>query len=131
VALTYHDAGHILGSALVQLDYREDGRDRRFLFTGDLGRREMGLLHNPTIVKDIDVLVSESTYGNKELDPVRQADQADCTRSSRGDPPDSKIVIPAFSLGRTQRMVYCFLELFALHKVRPSRSTSTAPWPCA
>ena len=47
----------------------EDGRDRRFVFTGDLGRRNMGLLPDPTIVKDIDILVSESTYGNRELDP--------------------------------------------------------------
>ncbi len=68
VTLTFLDAGHILGSAMIQLDYREDGRDRRFLFTGDLGRRDMGLLPDPTIVKGIDVLVSESTYGGRELD---------------------------------------------------------------
>jgi metallo-beta-lactamase family protein len=69
VTLTYHDAGHILGSAIIQLDYVEDGKPRRFVFTGDLGRRNMGLLPDPTPITDIDILVSESTYGNKELDP--------------------------------------------------------------
>ena len=57
VTLTYFNAGHILGSAIVQLDYREGGEKRRFVFTGDLGRRDMGLLPNPTAVKGIDVLV--------------------------------------------------------------------------
>jgi metallo-beta-lactamase family protein len=119
VALTYHDAGHILGSALVQLDFREDGRDRRFLFTGDLGRREMGLLPNPTIVRDIDILVSESTYGNRELDPYDKLIKQLHAIVARATRLGSKIVIPSFSLGRTQRMVYSFLELFAVHKVRP------------
>lgn len=119
VTLTYHDAGHILGSAMVQLDYREDGRDRRFLFTGDLGRRDVALLPDPTIVKDIDVLVSESTYGNKELDPYEKLIKQLHAIVARATRLQSKIIIPAFSLGRAQRMVYCFQELFELHKVRP------------
>jgi metallo-beta-lactamase family protein len=69
VTLTYHDAGHILGSAIVRIDYEEEGRKRRFVFTGDLGRRNTSLLPDPAVVKDIDVLVSESTYGNRELEP--------------------------------------------------------------
>ncbi len=119
VTLTYRDAGHILGSAIVQLDFREDGRDRRFVFTGDLGRRNMGLLPNPTIVQDIDILVSESTYGAKELDPYEKLIKQLHAIVARATRLQSKIIIPAFSLGRTQRMVYCFQELFALHKVRP------------
>jgi metallo-beta-lactamase family protein len=119
ITLTYHDAGHILGSALVQLDFREGARHRRFLFTGDLGRRDMGLLPNPTIVQDIDILVSESTYGNKELDPYHKLIKQLHAIVARATRLQSRIIIPAFSLGRTQRMVYCFLELFQLHKVRP------------
>src|SRR5262249_48010749 len=69
VTLTYFNAGHILGSAIVQLDFREGGRPRRFVFTGDLGRRNTHLLPDPAIIGDIDILVSESTYGNRELDP--------------------------------------------------------------
>ncbi len=119
VTLTYRDAGHILGSAMVQLDYREEGRDRRFVFTGDLGRRNMGLLPDPTIVKDIDILVSESTYGGKDLEPYDTLIKQLHAIVARATRLQSKIIIPAFSLGRTQRMVYCFLELFAQHRVRP------------
>lgn len=119
VRLTYHDAGHILGSALVQLDVQDAGRPRRLVFTGDLGRRNIGLLPDPTTIQKIDILISESTYGNRSLDPystlIKQL-HAIVVRAIRLQ---SKIVIPAFSLGRTQRMVYCFQELFTLHKVRP------------
>jgi metallo-beta-lactamase family protein len=119
VNLTYRDAGHILGSAIVQLDYREDGRDRRFVFTGDLGRRNMGLLPDPTIITGIDILVSESTYGGKELDSYDKLMKQLHAIVARATRLQSKIIIPAFSLGRTQRMVYCLLELFEVHKVKP------------
>jgi metallo-beta-lactamase family protein len=119
VGLTFANAGHILGSATIQIDYRERERDRRFVFTGDLGRRDMGLLPDPKTIQDIDVLVTESTYGNRELDPyptlVKQL-HAIIARATRLQ---SKVIVPAFSLGRTQRMVYCLQELFAVHKVRP------------
>ena len=119
ITLTYHDAGHILGSAIIQLDYVEDGKSRRFVFTGDLGRRNMGLLPDPTPVKDIDILVSESTYGAKELDPNEKLMKQLHAIIARAIRLQSRVVIPAFSLGRTQRMVYCLQELFAVHKVRP------------
>jgi metallo-beta-lactamase family protein len=119
VTLTYLDAGHILGSAIIQLDFRENGRPRRFVFTGDLGRRSMGLLPDPTIVRDIDILVSESTYGNRELEPYDKLLKQLHAIIARATRLQSKIVIPAFSLGRTQRMVYCLQELFSVHRVRP------------
>ena len=98
---------------MIQLDYEENGRDRRFVFTGDLGRRNMGLLPDPTVVKDIDILVTESTYGNRELDPYDKLIKQLHAIVARATRLQSKIVIPAFSLGRTQRMVYCLQELFA------------------
>lgn len=119
VMLTYHDAGHILGSAIIQIDYKENGRDRRFVFTGDLGRRNTSLLPDPTIVKNIDILVAESTYGNRELEPYERLMKQLHAIVARAIRLQSKIVIPAFSLGRTQRMVYCLQELFATHKLRP------------
>ena len=119
VSLTYHDAGHILGSASIQIDYEEDGRKRRFVFTGDLGRRNTGLLPDPTVVKDIDILVTESTYGARELDSYDKLIKQLHAIIARAIRLQSKVVIPAFSLGRTQRMVYCLQELFAMHNVRP------------
>ncbi|AMV36252.1 MBL fold metallo-hydrolase [Planctomyces sp. SH-PL62] len=119
VYLTYRDAGHILGSAIVQIDFEENGRARRFVFTGDLGRRDTGLLPDPTIVKDVDILVSESTYGDKELEPYDRLMKQLHAIVARAIRLQGKIVIPAFSLGRTQRMVYCLQELFATTKLRP------------
>ncbi len=119
ITLTYHDAGHILGSAIVQLDVDDEGTRKRFVFTGDLGRRDMGLLPDPSPVRDIDILVSESTYGSKELDPYDRLIKQLHAIVARAIRLQSRVVIPAFSLGRTQRMVYCLQELFAIHKVRP------------
>lgn len=119
VRLTYHDAGHILGSAIVELLATEHGQRRRVVFTGDLGRRGMGLLPDPQTLQEIDVLISESTYGNKELDPYHKLIKQLHAIVARATRLGSKIVIPAFSLGRTQRMVYCLQELFRLHHVKP------------
>ena len=119
IHLTFFDAGHILGSAIVQIDFQEGGVDRRFVFTGDLGRRNTGLLPNPTPIRDIDILVSESTYGAKELEPNEKLMKQLHAIIARAIRLQSRVVIPAFSLGRTQRMVYCLQELFAIHKVRP------------
>jgi metallo-beta-lactamase family protein len=119
VALTYRDAGHILGSAIVQLDFAENGQSRRFVFTGDLGRRSTSLLPDPTCVQNIDILVSESTYGNRDLDSYDRLMKQLHAIVARATRLQSKIVIPAFSLGRTQRMVFCLQELFTVHKVRP------------
>ncbi len=119
ITLTYKDAGHILGSAISQIDFVEGGQKRRFVFTGDLGRRNMGLLPDPTPIQNIDILVSESTYGAKELDPYDKLIKQLHAIIARAIRLQSRVVIPAFSLGRTQRMVYCLQELFAVHKVRP------------
>ena len=119
IHLTLHDAGHILGSAIIQIDYEEEGEPRRFVFTGDLGRLNTGLLPNPSPVRDIDILVTESTYGAKELEPNEKLMKQLHAIVARATRLQSRILIPAFSLGRTQRMVYCLQELFAKHKVRP------------
>jgi metallo-beta-lactamase family protein len=77
------------------------------------------LLPDPTLVQNIDVLVSESTYGNRDLDPYDRLMKQLHAIVARATRLQSKIVIPAFSLGRTQRMVFCLQELFTVHKVRP------------
>src|SRR5260370_5990306 len=79
----------------------------------------MRLLTDPTPIRDIDILVSESTYGNRELDPYDKLIKQLHAIIARAVRLQSRIVIPAFSLGRTQRMVYCLQELFTVHKVRP------------
>jgi metallo-beta-lactamase family protein len=117
--MTFRDAGHILGSAIVELQFREDGRDRKFVFTGDIGRRDMGLLPDPTVVRDIDILITESTYGSKVLEPYSTLLKRLHAILARAHRKRGKVIIPAFSLGRTQRMIYCLQELFYRHRVKP------------
>jgi metallo-beta-lactamase family protein len=111
VDLTFFDAGHILGSALVVLDIAEDGRKRRLLFTGDLGRPHAPLLRDPEAPAGANILITESTYGDR-LHPSAQENinrlgQIVRRVSARG----GKIVIPAFSVGRTQEIVYALHQL--------------------
>ena len=61
----FHEAGHILGSAMITLDAEEGGRRQRLFFTGDLGRRDMPIIRDPELVRDYDILITESTYGNR------------------------------------------------------------------
>jgi metallo-beta-lactamase family protein len=111
VVLTFQDAGHILGSALVQLDITENGTTRRLLFTGDMGRNDQPILKDPVVVQDVDILITESTYGNRlhpSEEDVKATLEALCTRTCQNE---SRLVIPAFSVGRTQQVVYFLNEL--------------------
>ncbi len=111
VRLTFYDAGHILGSALCALDIQEDGRTYRLLFTGDLGRKDMPILRDPQVVPGVDYLISESTYGARTHGTPEEAEAklAQVIRDtySRG----GKVIIPAFSVGRTQEIVYALNRL--------------------
>jgi metallo-beta-lactamase family protein len=110
VQAAFFDAGHILGSALVQLDAKENGRSARILFTGDLGRTNLPLIRDPILLHEADIFITESTYGNKLHDSILDMKEKlrDVVRRTldRG----GKIIVPAFSVGRTQEMVY-FLHL--------------------
>ena len=117
---TFHDAGHILGSATVALDYLKWGKPRRLLFTGDLGRSgDKPFLRPPEPVEGVDALITESTYGDRD----HPADE-----NIRGRLRDyvafivqhrSKLVVPAFSVGRTQQMLRFLDELRAAGKIPP------------
>jgi metallo-beta-lactamase family protein len=121
VTLTFRDAGHILGSAVVVLDLEEGNQKRRLLFSGDLGRENMPILRDPQTVDDVDYLIIESTYGDRLHDPVELADRAlrDVVVSTyeRG----GKVIVPAFAVGRTQELVY------ALHRLTEARKLPDLP----
>ncbi len=109
--LTFTDAGHILGSATCTLDYEKDGKPRRLLFTGDLGQKNTPFLNDPVPVPNVDVLITESTYGDRnhpthENIKGRLKDYISFISQHK-----SKLIIPAFSVGRTQQVLYYFNEL--------------------
>jgi metallo-beta-lactamase family protein len=108
MTLTLFDAGHILGSAIVQLELNEGGTQRTLVYSGDLGHSGAPILKNPTPLHKADLVMMESTYGDrnhrdwdatwKELGEIIQ-----CARNDKGN-----ILIPAFAVGRTQELLYIF-----------------------
>ena len=100
------DAGHILGSAITVLELGEGGRTVRLGFTGDLGRPGTPLLPDPAIVRDLDYLITESTYGDRAHGMLEQS-QDDLARIVRETVArGGKVIIPAFAIERTQEVVY-------------------------
>lgn len=104
--VAFADAGHILGAALVVFTAREDGRATRLGFAVDLGRADLPLLRDPEVLHDIDVLVIESTYGDRLHDPAGRADNELCEVIRRTQERGGKVFIPSFVLERAQEVIY-------------------------
>ena len=107
------DAGHILGSAAVVLDIHENGKKMRLWFSGDIGRFDVPILQDPVFPEDVDYLLMECTYGDKPHTDIEDAfdeftDVVNMTIKRGG-----KVIIPAFSVGRTQMLTYCLAERMA------------------
>ena len=111
VQATFYDAGHILGSAITLLDVRENGRSYRLCFTGDLGRVGLPILRDPVIVRDVDYLATESTYGDRLHGTVTDAEATLCDVVQRTHDRGGKVIIPAFAVGRTQEIIYDLHQL--------------------
>jgi len=114
---TFYDAGHILGSAISMIAERRDGRTTRICFTGDLGRFDKPILNDPQLSfpeaeREVDLLVMESTYGDRLHEPVAdlkgQLLDVLQTALQRG----GTVLIPAFAFGRTQVLLYVLHELY-------------------
>ena len=108
---TFRDAGHILGSATVTLAVDEGGREKVLGFTGDLGNPGRPILRDPDTLPPVDWLISESTYGGREHEPVDMAKARLGEIVRRTAARGGRIVIPAFAVGRTQELVYALDQL--------------------
>lgn len=117
VTVTFRDAGHVLGSAQVILDVRENGRKFRYLFSGDVGRGNDELLYDPKPVENVDYLQVESTYAARVHEQRPDAD--DLVGKAVGETlkQNGKVIIPAFAVGRTQQIVYVLHELICAGKL--------------
>jgi len=108
VKVTFRDAGHILGAALLDMEVEEDGITTRTIFSGDIGRPAQLIVKDPVTPGEADFLFMESTYGNRdhksEKDSLDELAEAVSYSYSRGE----KVIIPAFAVERTQEMIYCF-----------------------
>ncbi len=106
VSAQFVDAGHILGSAAVVLDIREDGRNMRVWFSGDIGRKNLPLLRDPILPEKVDYLLMECTYGDKSHEHPDVAYEEFTRVAQRTFDRRGKIIVPAFAVGRTQEIVY-------------------------
>jgi metallo-beta-lactamase family protein len=102
-----HDAGHILGSALVDIEVE----GKRVLFTGDLGRKKMPIINDPVQVVEADYLIMEATYGNRRHGDYRDVDSRLAEVVNRVYSRGGRIVIPAFAVERSQEIVYTLNRL--------------------
>jgi metallo-beta-lactamase family protein len=111
VEVVLHDAGHILGSSIVELFVQDGGRAARVVFSGDLGSHGRPLLRDPETLSQADVLLLESTYGdrNHRSQDDTLAELAGCVRAVRAS--GGKLLIPAFAVGRTQELLYRLAQL--------------------
>lgn len=116
VSVTFHNAGHILGAAIVEMTLKGDEQVKKVVFSGDLGRNEDPLMHPPTIIKKADILLIESTYGDR-LNPVEEvehdlADAINFTYNNGGC-----VLMPAFAVGRTQNLIFHLHRLMSTGKI--------------
>lgn len=114
VDVYFSDAGHILGSASVTLRIKENGKTRMFGFTGDIGRPDRPILRDPAPMPEVEYLVCESTYGDKEHeDKPAQSEKFLAVIKETCLIKKGKLIIPAFSVGRTQELVYMLDQMYS------------------
>lgn len=108
IELELHDAGHILGSSIVDVTVSEKGQRKRLVFSGDLGQTGVPILRDPTIIRNADLLLLESTYGDR-CHKDQAATYAEIAQVlDEANARQGKILIPAFAVGRTQELLYLF-----------------------
>lgn len=108
----FNDAGHILGSSIIELFINENGNEKKLVFSGDLGMKHRPILKDPTFIKEADYVVMETTYGNRNH-PENSMSIDDLVKNilkttQRG----GTVVIPSFAVGRTQEMIYELNKLY-------------------
>ncbi len=124
----FRDAGHILGSAIVEVWITEGGRSRKLVFSGDLGQPGRPIVRDPTPIAEADVLLVESTYGNRLHRPLRETTDElvqvieDTLRRRKGN-----ILIPAFALGRTQELLFLLTDLRRQGRLPPMQVFVDSP----
>ena len=117
VTVTFLDAGHVLGSAIVVLDIDDEGAVTRLAFTGDLGRAHLPILRSPQVPDGVHHLLSESTYGDRLHGPIEETANALADAVNRTHARGGKVVIPSFALERAQEIIYELKRLRMANKI--------------
>jgi metallo-beta-lactamase family protein len=112
VKATFHDAGHILGSAIIELRITDGATSTTIVFSGDLGRCDTPILRDPTPISHADFVLVESTYGNREHGPHEKAIEELATAINEVATDRGVLLVPSFAIGRTQELVWVLDELY-------------------
>jgi len=111
VSLCLHDAGHILGSAMVELTVQEQRQKRRIIFSGDIGQWDKPLVRDPSVFDQADYVVMESTYGNRSHDNFESAENQMQRIIKDTVAAGGNVIIPTFAIERAQEVLYCLSQL--------------------
>ena len=128
VRARFRDAGHILGSAIIEVWVTEYGYPTKLVFSGDLGQPGRPILRDPTPIEDADILVIESTYGNRQHKDFSATEEemigiVEKTLFERG----GNVIVPAFAVGRTQEVLYHLHRLTSEGRLRQPRVFVDSP----
>ena len=116
IHVRFNDAGHMLGSAVIEIWAKEDGEEKKAVFTGDLGNNDIPLLDSPTMIDKADYLIMESTYGSRlHIQDKNKAEEFLNIVSETLDK-NGTVIIPSFAVGRTQEILYEINNLKEQHK---------------
>lgn len=119
VEVTFLDAGHVLGSAIVVLDVEDRGTRKRIVFSGDLGRHHLPILRDPEVPTDAQVLLLESTYGDRLHPPMVETTAVLAEVIARTAARGGRVIVPSFALERAQEVVYALKRLRAEGRLAP------------
>jgi metallo-beta-lactamase family protein len=128
VSVRFRDAGHILGSAIIEVWANEGVQGIKLVFSGDLGQPHRPILRDPTLIDDADYLLVESTYGNrKHRNLAATLDELVDVVNRTLHQKQGNVIIPAFAVGRTQEILYYFNQLTRQKRLRPVRIFVDSP----
>lgn len=115
-SIVFHNAGHILGASSIEMILKGKQQQKKIIFSGDIGRYEDPIMYDPAVIKEADVLLTESTYGDR-LNPIDQVEKelADVVKETFLH--DGTLIIPAFAVGRTQSLIYYLHKLMEAKKI--------------
>ena len=106
VKVCFHDAGHILGSAMIEINFQEENESRNIIFSGDIGQFDTPLLNNPTVFDRADYVVMESTYGDRNHDNLQDIDDKLSIIVNDTIKAGGNVIIPTFAIERAQEILY-------------------------
>jgi metallo-beta-lactamase family protein len=128
VRVCFHDAGHILGSAWLEVTVRGEGRPRKLVFSGDLGMPDRFVLNDAEkVIPEADVLLIESTYGDRLHRPLPETEDEIVDAFERTWATHGNLIIPAFAVGRTQEIIYLLADLVRRKRLSPLKVYVDSP----